>query len=299
MTVNYSSLSRVICLANGKGGVSKTSLAANLAGLAAAGGYATLLVDLDPQGDLSDDLGYFSDPRDDHGRALAGALLSGQRLEPVLRGVRPNLDVVPGGELLTDVVGALMAKAYRDSSDMDFLAQALGPVAGEYELIFVDTPPIDLTLQMVALGSARWVLIPTKADASSIRGIRRIAERVVAVRTDEHPIDVVGVVLTGVPKAASRVRAAAAHDIGEMVGSAAPLFDSAIRSSEAAARETRARGLLVHELAELVQGARPFWEALRDGVSPERLPGTAPALASDYFHLTEELLKRLSQLEGE
>ena len=299
VTVDYAALSRVICLANGKGGVSKTSLAANLAGLTAAGGYSTLLVDLDPQGDLSDDLGYFAKEEDDHGSALAAALVSGRSLTPTLHGVRPNLDVVCGGEHLTDVVGALMSKAYRGSNEMDFLAESLMPIASEYELIFIDTPPVDPTLQMVALGAARWVLVPTKADASSIRGIRRIAERVVSVRSAAHPIDVVGVVLTGVPKAASRIRAAAAEDIVGLVGGAAPLFESTIRASEAAARETRARGLLVHELAELVHGARPFWEALRDGVSPDRLPGTAPALASDYFHLTEELLKRLSQLEGE
>jgi chromosome partitioning protein len=299
VTVDYAALSRVICVANGKGGVSKTSLAANLAGLTAAGGYSTLVVDLDPQGDLSDDLGYFANAEDDHGQALAAALLTGQPLMPTLKGVRPNLDVVCGGDQLTDVVGALMSKANRGQAEMDFLARALAPIADNYELVFVDTPPVDPTLQMVALGAARWVLVPTKADASSIRGIRRIAERVVAVRTVQHPIDVVGVVLTGVPKAASRVRASAARDIVDLVGAAAPLFDATIRASEAAARETRARGLLVHELAELVHGSRPFWEALRDGVSPDRLPGTAPALASDYFHLTEELLKRLSALEGE
>ena len=58
-------LSRVITIATGKGGSFKTSLAANAAGLCAAGQHKVLLIDLDPQGDLSDDLGYHSDPRCD------------------------------------------------------------------------------------------------------------------------------------------------------------------------------------------------------------------------------------------
>ena len=62
MAIDYDALSRVVCVANGKGGVNKTSIVAQVGGLAAAGGYRTLLVDLDPQGDLSDDLGYYSDP---------------------------------------------------------------------------------------------------------------------------------------------------------------------------------------------------------------------------------------------
>ena len=89
MPIDYGALSRVICVANGKGGVCKTSLVANIGGLTAASNYRTLLVDLDPQGDLSDDLGYFDNPADDHGKALAASLLTGSTLVPTLRDVRP------------------------------------------------------------------------------------------------------------------------------------------------------------------------------------------------------------------
>src|SRR3954453_2473359 len=77
MPIDYDAMSRVICVANGKGGVNKTSIVANIGGLAAAGGYRTLLVDLDPQGDLSDDLGFYANPADDHGQQLAAAILTG------------------------------------------------------------------------------------------------------------------------------------------------------------------------------------------------------------------------------
>lgn len=295
--IDYEDLGRVVCIANGKGGVSKTSVCANVAGLSAAAGYRTLLVDLDPQGDLSDDLGYFRDAADDHGQELATALLTGIPLTPTLREVRENLDVVAGGEHLTDIVGALVARFSRGASTTDLLAKVLAPLAAEYDLVLIDTPPVDVTLQNLALGAARWLVIPTKADASSIRGIRRIAERVVDVRTPEHRLDILGVVLTGIGMSATRVRADATQDIHALAGESAPLFDATIRGSDAVARETRAKGLLVHELAEQVEGAEPFWKALRDGHTQQRLPGSAPALANDYVRLTEELLKRLTDLE--
>lgn len=298
MVIDYDALSRVICVANGKGGVNKTSIVAQVGGLAAASRYRTLLVDLDPQGDLSDDLGYYNDARDDHGRQLATALLTGSPLLPTLTDVRPRLDVVTGGEHLTDVVGGLVARASRGASTTNLLAAVLAPLAGGYDLILIDTPPVDVTLQAMALGAARWLLVPTRADASSIRGIRRIAERL-GDSLNQHPIDLLGVVLTGVPVSARRVRADASRDIQSMLGAAAPLLTATIRSSDAVARTTRDEGILVHELAERVEGAEPFWQALRNGGTPQRAPGTAPALADDYVRLTEEILKRMAELEAQ
>ena len=297
MAIDYGDLARVVCVANGKGGVGKTSLTANIAGLSAAAGYRTLVVDLDPQGDLSDDLGYFDDEGDDHGQGLATAMLTGTPLEATLTGVRDHLDVVTGGEHLADVAGALVARMSRGATTTDLLARVLAPATAHYDLVLIDTPPVDTVLQVMALGASRWLLIPTKADASSIRGIQRIAERVVEARDESHPIDILGVVLTGVPTSASRVRAGAVADITGMLGESAPLFDTMIRSSDAVARESRAKGILVHELAELAEGAQPFWQALRNGDTPQRVPGSAPALAEDYVRVTERVLLRLNELE--
>lgn len=296
-TIQYEHLARVICIANGKGGVSKTSLTANLAGLTAAAGYRTLVVDLDPQGDLADDLGYFDNDADDHGEQLGAALVAGMTLRPTLTNVRPGLDVVCGGEHLGDVGGALVSRMSRGRSTTDLLARSLAPLAADYDLVVIDTPPIDVTLQRLALGAARWLLVPTKADASSIRAIARIAERVVDARSETHHLDLLGVVLTGVPTAATRVRADASADIAASTGQVAPLFDATIRASDAVARETRAKGLLVHELAEQVEGAQPFWQSLRQGTTPQRLPGSAPALAADYVAVVEQVLRRLDELE--
>jgi len=287
-------LARVVCVANGKGGVSKTSVAANIAGLAAAGGFRVLLVDLDPQGDLSDDLGYYDNPNDDQGQQLAEALVTGAALTANLAGVRDRLDVVSGGAWLGDATEQLAHDLKGGRPPEAVLGAALAPLAGRYDLVLIDTPPIDATLQTIALAAARWLLIPTRADASSIRGIRRIAER---LQDTTHQIDLLGVVLTGVPTSARRIRADAADDIHAVLGGVAPLLEATIRASDAVARSTRDRGLLVHELAEQVEGAQPYWQALRQGRSPARLPSSAPALADDYVRLTEEVLKRIAELE--
>ena len=299
METNYAALSRVICIANGKGGVSKTSVTANVAGLTAAAGFSVLVVDLDPQGDLADDLGYFKNSNDDQGRGLANALLTESPAPITLKNVRSNLDVITGGVALADVSGALLSRMTRGNVSFDLMAKVLAPIAGEYDVILIDTPPVDTTLQRLALGAARWLLIPTKSDASSIRGMERIAQQAAATVSDEHRIDLLGILLTGSTTAATRVRAGAEADIRALLGDDALLFGTTIRASEAVAREGRDQGLLVHELAEKVEGQEPFWKALRDGKPSARLPGSAPALAGDYVLATDEIIKRINELEDE
>jgi len=292
-----SALGRVVCIATGKGGAFKTSLAANAAGLAAAAGHKTLLIDLDPQGDLSDDLGYFSDDRLDGGQHLANAMLTGTPLTPVLPDVRPGLDVIPGGDLLADVGGALLARQARGAARFDLLAASLAPLAPDYDLIFIDTPPTDDTLQLLALKASRWLVIPTKADTSSIRAIQRIAQRMAEARSNDHRLDLLGVVLAGVPTAAKAVRREAQEDVRSILGDVAPLFEGVIRDSAATARKARRDGQLLHEIAEQVEGAEPFWQSLRAGTPVQRLPGSAPDLASDYVRVVEQMLLRINELE--
>src|SRR5258708_1967950 len=99
-------LRRVIAIVNEKGGVGKTTITSNLAGQAAASGYRVLVVDINRQANLALDLGYRrAEGIDDEGEALLTAIMRSKAVTPV-GGVRPNLDVVPGGELLADLARA-------------------------------------------------------------------------------------------------------------------------------------------------------------------------------------------------
>ncbi|MGL5828951.1 MAG: ParA family protein, partial [Angustibacter sp.] len=86
---------RTIAVVNGKGGVGKTTITANVGGLLASSGHRVLLVDMDPQGNLAEELGYTNSEINDEGLALAQSLAFGAPLTPV-ENIRKGLDVIVG-----------------------------------------------------------------------------------------------------------------------------------------------------------------------------------------------------------
>ncbi|MDE9364003.1 ParA family protein [Luteipulveratus sp. YIM 133132] len=291
-------LARVVTFANGKGGAGKTSTAVNCAGLAAAAGWKTLLVDLDPQGNVGHDLGYYWDGRTDHGQHLVDAIVGGRPLQPVIAGARDNLDVVSGGEVLDDLESVITGRAQRSKQFHTMLADVLAPVAGSYDLVVIDTPPTRPNLLQLALASTRWIVVPTRADRASIEGLRLLANQIVTARATNPHVEILGSVLFDVSIAATAVRRNASDDITTALDGAAPLFEAVIRHGESAAVEAREKGLLVYELAERVDSAEPYWKALKEGRKPTRLPGSAPALAEDYVLLCQEILTRIDRIES-
>jgi chromosome partitioning protein len=158
---------------------------------------------------------------------------------------------------------------------------------------------VDTTLQVMALGVARWLLVPTKADASSIRGLQRVAERVVDAGTTGHRVDVLGLVLTGVPTAATRVRARPRRRRHHYrAGRQRPLLGLVVRSSDAVARECRARGPARPGAGRAAGRGGAVLAGLPGRPYPHRLPGSAPALADDYVGVTEQVLLRLNELQA-
>lgn len=292
-------LERVVTFANGKGGVGKTTCAVNVAGLAAAAGSRTCLLDLDPQGNAGQDLGYFWAEAGDEGEHLVNTLVAKGQLAPVLTDVRPGLDVIPGGAYLDDLEDVLAGRARRQEDTQQVLAHALAPLAASYDLIVIDTPPTRPTLLQLALGATRWVVIPTRSDRGSIEGLRRLAATISQIRSTNTDLDVLGACLFATGASATTIRRDAAQDIEDVLGGVGTLFDAVIRYSEGAANAGREQGQLIHELAETVQSSEPWWAALRDGRRPKRLPGSAPALAEDFAMLTHEILTRIARLEAQ
>ena len=295
-----SELSRVITFANGKGGAGKTSTAVNFAGLCAAAGHKTLLLDLDPQANAGHDLGYAWDGLSDNGEHIVNTLMSrNATLRPVLENSRPNLDVIPGGGLLNDLEDIIAGRSKRGEDAHTLLAQALIPLAGEYDIIVIDTPPTRPVLLQLALAASRWIIVPTKSDRSSIEGLRVLAQQIATVHDTNPQLAILGAVLFATGTSATAIRRNAAQDINDVLGGVAPMFNSVIRHSESVAVEAREAGQLVHEIAERVDNAEPFWIALKKGEAPKRVAGTAPALADDYVLLTQEILKRIGNIEAQ
>lgn len=291
-------ISRTIAVEQGKGGVGKTSLVSNVAGLAAAAGVHTLIMDLDPQGNVARDLGFeLSD-----GQPLFNAFATGGSL-PVLKDVRPNLDVVPGGPAVGDIAGLNFAWQQRGVGDFgDQLERTLGAIAGEYDLILLDTPPGDRVIAEGALAVASSVIIPTRSDEASIDGVARVAERFQSVAARNPQLRLAGVVLFSVEARSLRLERAVRSTLSDLLGGVAPVFTTRIRHANSAAVDARSRGLLAHELEEAAKADRAArLAALRAKKKPAdgMFARDASGLAEDYENLTREILTVLGQMESE
>jgi len=294
----------VIAVANGKGGVGKTSVAANLAGLAAHSGWDVLLVDLDRQGNVGSDLGYLGSPNDDGGRALFDALVDRRPLDVPLRGVRPRLDVVPGGDH-TGNAAAVVASLLADIEILRNLERALASVASSYDLIVLDCPPAGGVMVDLALAAARGLLIPVRHDAASLKGLELMARQYRKVRGHLNPdLQLLGVVLFGIGRSATAIRQEVRATLEASLGELAPVFDTVIRFSERAPYDMRLEGKLAHEYEAAAEAARTDrLAALHAGTPGElrsmpRYSQTAGGLAEDYMALADEVLSRFRELAG-
>lgn len=309
-------LDRVIAVVNGKGGVLKTSIVANVGAELARRGFSVLLVDLDVSGNLKLDIGMRDPAQDDHGRNIVDAIWSGGEtpLRPISdAGGRAGLDFLFGGRALE------MVAAMANSTNADHLpagsvpaqfATALSTLcaAREYDLVLLDCPPGNADLQDVALAAARWVLIPTKTDEASLDGLRGVGPRIRRARDHNPDLSYLGVVITSHGRTATRVLREVQDRLDE-VSDSLPLFQTTIRHSQAAAHDCRTRGQLAFELARdaddatarRLQALRERRRATREGAQvipmPPTLSGAADDLAGDYEGLTSEILTRIATAE--
>lgn len=298
--INRETLSRVITVINGKGGVLKTTLVANTAGLLAASGFRVLVVDLDPQGNLAEDFGYTDKPENDNGSSLAAALMFNQQPQ-LYHNVRPGLDVLMGGESLDSASAGLAAMQGKDPMRAKLaLAQTLEPLAPEYDMVLIDCPPGDEMLQTNAVAAARWALVPVKSDKASRKGLSAVAKRLDAVIDVNPDLDLLGVVLVDVGRGATRIEREARQQISDLFGGYADItLTATIRHSEATAQAARERGLLVPELDEFVQNGPKWFEIRRGQAEAATLaPRTATNVADDLQAITEEIVSRITLSEN-
>lgn len=305
-------LSRVVAVINGKGGVLKTSVVANVGGRAAQEGMRVLLIDLDISGNLKLDLGMLSSDQDDAGKGLTEAVWYGRGVLPIVHDVRPNLDFVFGGrglEILGQMARSSLAEDLPNGSIGAEFAARVAEVADDYDLILLDCPPGNTELQDMALAAARWVLIPTKTDQASLEGLLGVGPRVKRARRTNPDLAYAGVVVTAHNPAATRLYRATAARLAE-VGETVPLLNTIVRYSQASADDCRTRGQMAHELAKDAAGmkkqrlkalsARKRAAATGNVIElPLALSSTAGQLADDYRDLTREICDLISAAEND
>ena len=184
-------MTRIVAVANQKGGVGKTTTAINLAASVASRGYRVLLVDFDPQGNASSGVGY---PRDKVELTIYDALVGDVTMEDVIRPTDiTTLFVVPS---TTDLVGAEIELISADRRER-FLADALAPVASQYDYVVIDCPPSLGLLTLNALVAADGVVVPMQAEYFALEGLSALNSTIDKVRAAYNPNLVIdGVVFT-------------------------------------------------------------------------------------------------------
>ena len=209
-------LTRVVF--NQKGGVGKSSITVNLAAISAEQGFKTLVIDLDPQANssqylLGDDATYsaektalepnienfFNDVLGTNqqkgliGNAI-GSLLKGKNKgfdQYIHRSPFKNLDVLPASPTLGALEHALVSKhkIYK-------LRDSIETLKGEYDRIFIDTPPAFNFFTLSALITADRVLIPFDCDVFSKRALQTLIETIIETQDDHNDrLEIEGIVV--------------------------------------------------------------------------------------------------------
>ena len=207
---------RILTVANQKGGVGKTTSTVNLAAALAQHGGRVLVIDLDPQGNASTGFGV------DHRSGVPS-------IYDVLVGDTPLPDVVQRVEGLDGlgVVPATIDLAGAEIELVSFVARetrltkALAGVAGDYDYVFIDCPPSLGLLTVNALVAAREVLIPIQCEFYALEGLSQLLRNIELVRAHLNPtLHVSTILLTmydGRTRLAEQVAARGADHFGERV----------------------------------------------------------------------------------
>lgn len=293
-TTATAGIDRTIAVINGKGGTFKSSITASLGGMLAAAGAKVLIVDFDPQGNQTEQLG-LAELTDD-GDQMLSALPSSRPLEAVSTG-RDRLDIAFGGHYLKDLAALLGSRQGRDQRWMHALADSLASTAADYDVVIIDCPPGIEVLQKLALVAARYALIPTKSDPMSRKGMREVAALFQAVHEGNPDLELLGVVRTGSAAGSTAIRAAARADIEGDLGGAAPVLETCIRQAEAAARDALNSGQLPFELEPALANQKPYWQQVKEGAVERGLPPSTTGLAQDYAELTQEVIDLIEAAE--
>jgi chromosome partitioning protein len=221
----------IIAVANQKGGVGKTTSTLNLGAALQEAGKRVLLVDLDPQGNLSVASGIldidaaYPSVGDLLALAARGRTSSGPGIEGAILRTSSGLDVVPSNATLSAAELGLVSAMNRES----MLAGLLRPVQSKYDYILIDCLPSLGLLAINALRAADGIVIPVQADFLAMQGLAQIFETIAAVREQLNPeLSIYGVLMTLVDQ-----RTAHARDVVKVVRSSLDgkvnVFDTEVR----------------------------------------------------------------------
>ena len=173
---------QIISFAISKGGTGKTTSAAVLAQAAAIMGQKVLLIDCDPQGNLSFAVGA------DTNKPGCYEFLEGAPAADLIQTISDDLDIIPASWNLQTVTAG-RGSALR-------LQKALQPIREKYSLIIIDTPPTPGVMQYAALQASTGVIIPLLADTYSLQAYYQIMDTIRQIQASNEALKVSGIIIT-------------------------------------------------------------------------------------------------------
>jgi len=184
-------MAQIICIANQKGGVGKTTTAINLSASLAVSEKHTLLVDCDPQANATSGLGIDAAGLD---KTLYDGMLG--RIEPrrmVMDSMIPSLKLIPSNVELIGFEVEMMDAPEREKA----LKRILADLNGSFEYIILDCPPSLSLLTVNALTAADSLLIPLQCEFYALEGLGQLLQTVKRIRQVLNPaLRIAGILLT-------------------------------------------------------------------------------------------------------
>jgi len=182
-------MTKIVSLANQKGGVGKTTTAINLGASLAACERSVLIVDLDPQANATSGIGVTGVEK-----SMYDVLVEGVPVAEIVRTTElPTLYLAPSS---VDLVGAEVE--LRDAIGREYyLRRALEPILGQYDYVLIDSPPSLGLLTVNGLTAAHSILVPLQSEYFALEGVSQLLNTVERVRDAVNPgLEIEGIVLT-------------------------------------------------------------------------------------------------------
>ncbi|MEP6920376.1 MAG: ParA family protein [bacterium] len=205
-------MSKIIAIANQKGGVGKTTTAVNLAAVLATNGLSVLLVDADPQGNATSGVGI---PRGSFRKSLYHALVLSEAIQTIILPTEiPRLHVVPANKDLTGAEIELVEGERREYK----LRDAISPLDSDFDFILIDCPPSLGLLTLNGLTAAKSLLVPIQAEYYALEGVTELFDTLARIRRLHNPtLTIEGLLLTMYDER-TKLSSAVASDLRDFYG---------------------------------------------------------------------------------
>ena len=183
-------MTRIIAVANQKGGVGKTTTSVNLSASLSLSGSKVLLIDLDPQGNATMGSGVNKNELE---ASIYDWLIDGMALTGVAHRCQAGYEILPGNADLTAAELELLRQDHREQR----LKERLSPDLDQFDYVIIDCPPSLNILTLNALIAADGVLIPMQCEYYALEGLTALLETIDGVRERANPdLDIEGLLRT-------------------------------------------------------------------------------------------------------